>query len=173
MTMSIRLMEIYRCSNIGIFLKSNERFLLVPRGLAIVVFQGEVHGVDPPAVPVTVLLAVGPAHGVTGPDVQFPFQRIDERVEEIQQQTPAAANHPADLVVHERREHDGPHTFHLGGQVDPPHHLLRLVYAVDKWQSHAPKSEPVELGEQAVAEGFRGDPGLVGYEKNRPVIHCT
>ncbi|MFQ6135039.1 MAG: translation initiation factor IF-6 [Nitrososphaerales archaeon] len=32
--MTIHLLDIYRTSNIGIFLKSNERFLLVPRGLA-------------------------------------------------------------------------------------------------------------------------------------------
>lgn len=32
--MSIHLLDIYRSSNIGVFLKCNERFLLVPRGLA-------------------------------------------------------------------------------------------------------------------------------------------
>lgn len=32
--LSIHLLDIYRSSNIGIFLKSNEKFLLVPRGLA-------------------------------------------------------------------------------------------------------------------------------------------
>ena len=107
------------------------------------------------------------------PNVQFPLERVDESVEEIQQQATAAANHRTNLVVDEGREDDRPHALHLGGEVDTPHDLLRLVYAVDKWQSHAPKKEPVELGEQAVTKGFSSDPGLVGYEKYRPVIHFT
>jgi len=44
---------------------------------------------------------------------------------------------------------------------------------IDKGQGDFVKGHPVELGEQAVAEHFRGDTGPIGYKKSSAfLLHC-
>ena len=78
--------------------------------------------------------------------------RPDERREKIKEQAVAFQHDVAQLILHERAEHDRPHAFLLRGAIDLAHGLLCLVNARHKWQSHRPKFEAAELRQQAVTQ---------------------
>ncbi len=111
------------------------------------------------------------ARHVRGLGLELALERPDEGREEIKEQPVAFHHDVAQIVLHQRAEHDGPHTLFLSGSVYPADGLLRLVNARHKWQSHRPKFEPIELCQEAVAERLRGDASLIGHEESGSAAH--
>ena len=97
--------------------------------------------------------------------------RTEECGEEIEQQRVSAQQHGAQVLAHQRAEHDRPLAVGNRGRIDLPHRFLCLVNGGDKWQSHLPEFEAVELGKQAVPHGFGGHAGLVRDEEDGSAAH--
>jgi len=81
------------------------------------------------------------------------------------------------IILHQGAENDWPQTLFLGGSIDSPDSLVRLVNARHKWQSHWSKFQAFELRHETVAHGFRSHTRLVRNEEHGSTIHgaetCT
>ena len=139
--------------------------------LPVVVGHAEVDGLDA----VVVLLAL--AHVRETPDAvarlhaQLDFQRTHEGAEHVQQHALASFLDDAkDFHVHQGREDDRLAAFELGRVVDLPHHLVRLVHAVDEGQAHVARLQ-LELRQDGIAEGLGRDAGAVGDEEYGSGVH--
>ena len=95
----------------------------------------------------------------------------EKSVEKIQEKSIAAANHVAHVFAHQRAEYDGPNALLSAHQIDLADRLDRLVNRGDKWHSHLPKLNAVELCHEAVTHCFRCNAGLIGYEKYSSFNH--
>src|SRR6202035_2111667 len=93
------------------------------------------------------------------------------RREQIKEQGIRRHHDLAQVVLHQRAEHDRPQALLLGRTVDAPYGFLRLVKARHKWQSHRPKFLSLELRHETVAQCFRGHTRLVGNEEYGSTAH--
>ncbi len=142
--------------------------LVVVHRDAVVVAQGEVHGVDAAVVGVEVHHAVGLADlGVAG-SLQFLFQRADERHEHVQNQCPALLQDPSQRRVDAGADHDRPDLVALARGADAACGFMRLVRIVDERHAIGHETEAGELGQQAVAHGLGSDAGTVRDIEHRP-----
>jgi len=109
--------------------------------------------------------AVRPALPLRRLDLELGLEGTEERVEEVEEQPVAEFHQRADFLLDQRAEHDGPHAVVERRGVDLPYGFHCLVSTGDKWQSHLPKFEPVELREQAVPHRLGSHAGLIRHEK--------
>src|SRR3979490_1493422 len=92
-------------------------------------------------------------------------------MEEIQEKSAAAADHIANILLHEGTEYDRPHAFLGPDQIDLAYRLDRLVNRGDKWHSHLTKFDAVELRHEAVSHCFCSNARLVGNKKHGSLYH--
>src|SRR5690242_9673925 len=95
------------------------------------------------------------------------FQRVDERLEEIEEQRARPAHDRAQVLVDEGGK-DYRLRITVGLGLDARETLLGFLGAVDEGQGNLIELDALELREQAVAEHLRGDARAIGDEK-----HCT
>jgi hypothetical protein len=92
---------------------------------------------------------------------QLPLHRVDEGREDIQHQRPAFGQYLADGRIDVGVDHDGAGLMALSGGTNAFGGLVRLDRVVDEGNAVGDETEPAELGQQAVADGFGGDPRTV------------
>jgi hypothetical protein len=104
---------------------------------------------------------------------EFPFERLDERLEQIECQCiRLAADRLAHHFVHDRADDDRAPAFALRGVVYLPDRLGDPLRRVDERNRHALERDLIELREQAVAEHLGGDARAVRQEEDRtPIRH--
>src|SRR5271155_5738883 len=114
---------------------------------------------------------MSPAHHVGRLRLELVLQRPQKGIEKIQKKAGAAADHIAHVFLHQGAEYDRPHALVLADQIDFANRLYRLVNGGDKWHSHLPKFNTVELCHEAVAHRLCGDPCLVRNKKHSSFSH--
>src|SRR3979490_1068592 len=92
-------------------------------------------------------------------------------MEEIQEKSAAAANHVANVLLHEGAEYDRPHAFLGADQIDLTYRFNRRVNGGDKWHSHLTKFDAVELRHEAVTHCFCSNTRLIGNKKHGSFDH--
>src|SRR6202035_315945 len=106
---------------------------------AVIVGEREVGGVDACGVSGEIGHAVRPPGAMRRARVEFALERTHKRREQIKEQGIRRHHDLAQVVLHQRAEHDRPQALLLGRTVDAPYGFLRLVKARHQWQSHRPK----------------------------------
>jgi len=112
-----------------------------------------------------------PAGAMRRARVELALERTNKRREQIKEQRIRRHDDLAQVILHQRAEHDRPQALLLGRAVDAPDRFLCLVNARHKWQSHRAKFQPLELRHETVAQCFRSHPRLVRDEKYRSTAH--
>ncbi len=146
------------------------RSLQVAPRLAVVMFQREIDGVD--AVVVLAVLAgiAEAAHPVVRLQTELFFQRLHEGLDHVEDLAVAGLEDVEHVVVGQGGEHDRPLALALAGGIDFAHHLERLVHRVDERPAHMPRLDR-ELRQDGIAQGFGGDAGAIGHEKDTAIGH--
>ena len=93
----------------------------------------------------------------------------DEGIEEVEKQRVGLTQLRSHHIRHGGAEHDRPHAVLAGGMVDVGDHRTRLVIGVDEGKGQRLEIDTIELGQQAVAQGFGGDARSVGHEEDATV----
>ncbi len=138
---------------------------------SIVVGEREIRGVDARGVTRDIEHAMRAAREMGGTHVELALQRPDERGEEIEEQSVTAHDDIAQIVDHQRAEHDGAHTLFGGSAIDLSDGLLCLVNRRHKWQSDWPEIKPSKLRQETVTHRLRSDASLVGDEEHGTSAH--
>jgi len=83
-----------------------------------------------------------PAGAMRRARVELALERTNKRREQIKEQRIRRHDDLAQVILHQRAEHDRPQALLLGRAVDAPDRFLCLVNARNKWQSHRAKFQP-------------------------------
>src|SRR5690606_5240580 len=134
---------------------------------AIIMREGVIHRLDATVVRVEVDDAVRAPHPRLPGLVELALQRFDEGREHVEHQRTAFGKEHAHLLVDARVHHDRPDAIPFTGGAYARDRVARLVQVVDEGNPVGNELEPGELGQQAVADGFRRDTGTIGYVENR------
>lgn len=139
--------------------------LEVAVGDAVVVGQGVVDRFDSLLVFRTFRRAVRAADGVARLAAEFDLQRGEEGFEVGQAEGVGLVDDRRQVLVDQRGEDDRPHAVGFALRVDALQRFLSFVDAVQEGDADLPELDVLELGQQAVAEGFGGEAGAVGDEE--------
>ena len=137
----------------------------------VIIGECVIRSVDTRSVGSNIRHAVRAAGAVRGARVELALQRPYEGGEKIEEQTIRGHDNIAQVILHQGAENDGADALLLGGAIDPPDSLVRLVNARHKWQSHWSKFQAFELRHETVAHGFRSHTRLVRNEENGSTTH--
>ena len=108
---------------------------------------------------------------VRGLLLQLVLERLQEYVEYVEVQSVRLAYDGAKLVLHQGRKDDRSGLAFGRCLVDFLHRLTCLVIVIYKWQSHLAKIMAIKLSQQAVAQRFRGNAGLIGQKEYGTLTH--
>ncbi|MOA01992.1 hypothetical protein D3C78_1214220 [compost metagenome] len=133
---------------------------------AVVVVEGEVHGVDALHVVGVVGDRVRLAHGVGGVRGQFLFQRRQEGREDVDHEAVAVREHLANVAVDDGVEDDRAHPVCLGSCIDLLYHCLRFFRRIDVWSGQFVEVDVFKLRQQTLAKRLGSDAGAVGNEES-------
>src|SRR5437588_9358334 len=133
---------------------------------AVVVRHGEIDRLDALVVFLLVHGAVRAPDGMARLHAQARFQRVDERLEEIEEQRIRFAHHRAHVLIDQRREHDRLAIAVHARRLDARKTVLGLFGTVDERQGDLIELHAFELRQQAMAQHLRRDACAVGDEKH-------
>ena len=146
--------------------------LQIPIGLAVVVRQRKIDGLDTVLVFLALAGVTESANAVVGLDLQFLFQGMHEHAKHVQQHAVAAPlNDFEHFHIDQGGKHNGAASIQLGGVVDLPYHLVGLVHGVHEGQAHHAGFR-FKLGQDGVAKGLCGDAGAVRHKKYGALGHA-
>ncbi len=103
---------------------------------------------------------------------QLAFQAADESVKKVKEHAGAVLEQPAELGVNKGAENDRADALGVRIHVDLHDSLARFAEIINKRQCNLVEFEWIELGQEALAQGFGRDSRAVGYEKNRSSFYC-
>ncbi len=129
---------------------------------AVIVVQGKMYGIDTNAVGLGVPDGVALVDLVAGAYAQFVLKRVEEGTEQIENQSVAAMQQCAVVVVDESGKNHRFLAIFYGRSVDASNGFPGLFIRLDKGQGDLHKLNVTELAEHAVAKGFCGDAGAIG-----------
>ena len=99
-------------------------------------------------------------------DAELGFEWGQEGIEIRQAEGVGLMDDTRQTRIDQRREDDGAHAVGLALGIDAGNRLLGFLDVVEKGDADLLELDVLELGHQAVAEGFDGQAGAVGHEKN-------
>ena len=143
----------------------------VARRRAVVVRLREIDRLHAREILVAVGDSVRASRGVRALGAELRLERRDEDLEHVERQRlRVATDGLAHRIVDHRADDDRPAAFGGARGVHLPHGIGSFVHRVDEWNRDPPKLDVLELGQQAVAEHLRGNPGAVGDEEHRASV---